>query len=80
MTPLHRAWTDGVIAGLREYAWWKDGTQYVGSCGTTLKTAIARAESVWADEPDDPVTCFYCGCRVLCNSVQLCDSCRDAIT
>ena len=53
MTPLHRAWTDGVIAGLREYAWWKDGTQYVGSCGTTLKDAIARAETVWADEPDD---------------------------
>lgn len=35
----------GFIAGLREYAWWKDGVQYVGSCGTTLKDAISRANS-----------------------------------
>lgn len=26
--------------GLRAYAWWKDGVQYVGSCGTTLKQAL----------------------------------------
>ena len=26
--------------GLRAYAWWKDGIQYVGSCGTTLKEAL----------------------------------------
>lgn len=37
-------WFDGYIAGLREYAWWKDGVQYVGSCGTTLKDAINVAE------------------------------------
>lgn len=34
---------EGYIAGLRAYAWWKDGLQYVGSCGTTLKEAIAEA-------------------------------------
>ena len=32
------------IAGLREYAWWKDGVQYVGTCGTTLQQAIDRAK------------------------------------
>ena len=26
--------------GLRAYAWWKDGVQYVGSCGATLKEAM----------------------------------------
>ena len=63
MTPLHRAWTDGVIAGLREHSWWKDGVQvvgrygmddqqYVSSGGAILSEAIALAESVWADEPD----------------------------
>lgn len=33
---------EAFIAGLREYAWWKDGVQYVGSCGTTLEQAIRR--------------------------------------
>ena len=57
MTPLHRAWTDGVIAALREYSWWRDDVQCVGRTGsvncTTLQKAIDRAESVWADEADD---------------------------
>ena len=58
MTPLHRAWTDGVIQGLREYAWKKNGTMYVGNPAAflpcvPLDDAIARAEVVWADEKDD---------------------------
>ena len=35
---------EGVIDGLTRYAWWKDGTQYVGTCGTTLKDAILEAK------------------------------------
>jgi hypothetical protein len=31
---------DALIEGLRRYAWWRDGTQYVGTCGTTLAKAI----------------------------------------
>lgn len=31
---------EGFEAGVREYAWWADGVQYVGSCGTTLKKAL----------------------------------------
>lgn len=27
------------VRGLRQFAWWKDGTEYVGTCGTTLKKA-----------------------------------------
>ena len=36
----------GGVATLRLYAWWKDGTQYVGSCGTTLEAA----EREWIEE------------------------------
>ncbi len=33
---------EGFIASLKEFAWWKDGVQYVGTCGTTLKKAIEK--------------------------------------
>jgi len=33
----------GYEDGLRDFAWWKDGIQYVG-CGTTLKQALKEAE------------------------------------
>ncbi len=38
------AYKRGLIEGVTRFAWWKDGTQYVGSCGTTLKDAIAQIE------------------------------------
>ena len=34
----------GLIEGVTKYAWWKDGTQYVGTCGTTLQEAIERIQ------------------------------------
>jgi hypothetical protein len=34
----------GLKAGVRLYAWWKDGIQYVGTCGTTLKHALERID------------------------------------
>ncbi len=37
---IEEAWLDGWESGVREYAWWKDGEQQVGSCGTTLKKAL----------------------------------------
>ena len=36
----NKARREGRIEGLSEYAWWKDGVQYVGTCGTTLKEAL----------------------------------------
>ena len=58
MTPLHRAWTDGVIQGLREYAWMEGDIQYVGKPHTyecrPLVEAERLAEAVWADEEDKP--------------------------
>ena len=54
MTPEHRAWTDGVINGLRAYAWQEDGIFYVGKPHSDrcqpLAVAIRLAENVYADE------------------------------
>ncbi len=30
----------GYNDGLTAFAWWKDGVQYVGTCGRTLKQAL----------------------------------------
>ena len=35
---------NGIVEGVRLYAWWKDGEQYVGTCGKTLKEAIRDIE------------------------------------
>ncbi len=35
-----QGYKEGYEAGLKTYAWWKDGVQYVGTCGTTLKEAL----------------------------------------
>ena len=35
-----RAFYQGMREAVRNYACWKDGQQYVGSVGTTLKQAI----------------------------------------
>lgn len=37
---LNKDYVEGYIDGLTAFAWWKDGIQYVGSCGTTLESAI----------------------------------------
>lgn len=47
---LEAAFAAGLEEGIRRYAWWKDGTQYVGSCGTTLKKALERAASPAGEE------------------------------
>ncbi len=35
-------YTRGLLDGVDMYAWWKDGTAYVGTCGTTLREARER--------------------------------------
>lgn len=51
---LQQAWLNGYLAGLAAYAWWKDGVEYVGTCGTTLKHAINTANREYAvDECED---------------------------
>ena len=41
---LTRAYYNGIREGIEQYAHWKDGVQYVGTCGTTLKDALARID------------------------------------
>ena len=53
---LQMAWLKGYLAGLETFAWWKDGTQYVGTCGTTLKEAIEEAKVRYAVESEDEGT------------------------
>ena len=35
---------NGIVEGVRLYAWWKDGVQYVGTCGKTLKQSLQDVE------------------------------------
>jgi predicted RNase H-like HicB family nuclease len=37
----------GFEDGLRSYAHWKDGVQYVGTTGKTLEQAIKEMENTW---------------------------------
>ncbi len=39
---VEQIYISGVLEGVKQYAWWKNGTQYVGTCGTTLKAACER--------------------------------------
>lgn len=47
MRSRSKDWLEGYIEGLTAFAWWKDGIQYVGTCGTTLATAEKQARSEW---------------------------------
>lgn len=38
------AYYDGLCEGIMRYAHWKDGIQYVGTTGKTLKTALEEVE------------------------------------
>jgi len=38
---------EGIKEGITLYAWWKDGVQYVGTCGRTLKEALADVNKEW---------------------------------
>jgi hypothetical protein len=35
---------EGKKSGVNEFAHWKDGVQYVGTCGKTLKSALEEIE------------------------------------
>jgi hypothetical protein len=44
-----RAYYDGVRQGIEMYAHWRDGEQYVGTTGRTLKEALERVSLAEAD-------------------------------
>ena len=40
----------GLKDGIRRFAWWKNGTEFVGSCGMTLKQALEEVDKVDAQQ------------------------------
>lgn len=38
------AYYEGLREGVERYAWWRDGIQYVGTTGRTLKEALVDIE------------------------------------
>ena len=54
------AFLRGLAAGFVAYAWWKDGVQWLGSCGSKLSDAVAvindeaerleEVQSEWAEK------------------------------
>lgn len=40
----HQHYKEGVCDGVRRFAWWRDGVQYVGTCGTTLDKALTEID------------------------------------
>ena len=42
MEVTKKTYFDGLRESLHLYAWWKDGVQYVGTTGTTLKGALGN--------------------------------------
>lgn len=49
---LAKAYHEGVREGLTMYAHWRDGVQYVGTCGKTLKQALAEIDKQEQDTLD----------------------------
>ncbi len=44
---VEEAYRKGFVDGLQTFAWWKDGVEYVGTCGTTLREAITNVLGLW---------------------------------
>lgn len=40
-----QAYYDGIKDGISKYAWWKNGIQYVGTTGKTLKEAYTEVNT-----------------------------------
>lgn len=44
-------WIDGFTEGIKSFAHWKDGKQYVGSSGTMLKSVMAEINNYTNTHP-----------------------------
>lgn len=41
---FRKVYKAGIRKGIRMYAWWQDGVQYVGTTGRTLRDALQEYE------------------------------------
>ncbi len=39
-----KSYKQGYTDGMTSFAWWRDGEEYVGTCGTKLKDAVANID------------------------------------
>jgi hypothetical protein len=74
-----RCYKQGYEDGLTNFAWWKDGEQFVGTCGTTLKDAIRYAFKSSSYNPNinwltDEIKCPVCNGSGCCNA-DVCPAC-----
>ncbi len=44
---------NGVKAGIQAYAWWRDGEQFVGTTGKSLKRTLREVEEELGSEDTD---------------------------
>lgn len=63
----------GFIDGLSTYAHWRDGEQYVGTTGRTLKSATEFPENAWNWNPPDETPA---GDRINAPAVDEWESCK----
>jgi len=49
-----KAYDWGFEDGLRAFAHWTDGEQYVGTCGTSLMRALEERKEGWSYHPPTP--------------------------
>lgn len=68
--PIEAAYYAGMEAGMRRFAWWKDGAEQVGTCGTSFKKAIRDLDTEagytcwhpgYHDDNDGVPYCIRCG-------------------
>ena len=45
-----RAYYQGLREGVEKFAWWRDGTQYVGTTGAKLKAVLEDIDTFEADD------------------------------
>ncbi len=45
------AYVEGVADGLYAFSWWKDGVQYLGTCGQTLRGEVAKLNKDRVNHP-----------------------------
>lgn len=54
-----KAYFEGVEQGIRLYAHWRDGVQYVGTCGEPLAQALERVRALAMNEKTIEQCDFY---------------------
>lgn len=62
----------GLLDGIQRFAYWKDGIQYVGSCGKTLSCAIKEAIDQNAKTAAPVIKKTICLCHPGMPTVDVC--------